>query len=173
LITIANLKLLERCILELAVESFGVYFLHLLFHSICQAISNRSSERKMQPILVVLLIFIPLVATQAPNGTSFCDYYSGSATASNATNAQITWITRFTVNVFGGNSSVFSGTTVQGVLSAGTYNSKQIRLVKYFDGSLYNTDGVNGLPQAVNWLDDGGQVALADGRLANSQTSNQ
>jgi hypothetical protein len=132
-----------------------------------------SLKTKMQPILSLLLVFIPFAAAQAPNGTSLCEYYSGSTTASNATDAQYKWITRFTVNVFGGNSSVFSGTTVQGVLSAGTYNSKPVRLVKYFDGSIYNTNGANGLPQAVNWLDDGGQIALAEGRLANSPTSNQ
>jgi hypothetical protein len=121
----------------------------------------------------ILLGLIHSAFGQAPNGTTPCDYYSGSAIAGNATDAQLKWIERFTVNLFGGNSSVFTGTTVQGVLSAGTYNGTPIHLVKYFDGSLYNTDGINGLPQAVNWLDDGGQVTLAQGRLANSLTSNQ
>lgn len=61
----------------------------------------------------------------------------------------------------------------QGVLNAGTFNGKPIRLTNYFDGSLYNVNGVNGLPTAVNWLDDGGVVTLSEGIISNSQTSNQ
>lgn len=61
----------------------------------------------------------------------------------------------------------------QGVLNAGTFNGKPIRLRNYFDGSLYNVNGVNGLPTAVNWLDDGGVVTLSEGIISNSQTSNQ
>jgi hypothetical protein len=62
---------------------------------------------------------------------------------------------------------------LQGVLNAGTYNGNPIQLHKYFDGTLYNVDGENGLPTAVNWLDDGGIVTLTEGRISNSQTSNQ
>jgi hypothetical protein len=122
---------------------------------------------------ILLLGLIPFTLAQAQNGTSPCDHYSQSALAANGTDAQIKWVNMFVVNLFGGNSSVFAGTTVQGILSAGTYNGVPMHLAKYFDGSLYNTDGKNGLPQAVNWLDDGGQVTLAQGRLANSPTSNQ
>jgi hypothetical protein len=122
---------------------------------------------------LLLLGYIALASSQAPSGTSVCDYYSASLNFDNKTDAQTQWIHQFVVNVFGGNSSVFSGTTVQGVLSAGTYNSTPIRLTKYFDGTMYSTDGPTGLPTSVNWLDDGGIVTLSEGRIANSQTSNQ
>ena len=62
---------------------------------------------------------------------------------------------------------------MQGILNAGTYNGSTIRLIRYFDGSLYSTNGINGQPTAVNWLDDGGVVALQGGVYANSNTSNQ
>jgi len=123
--------------------------------------------------ILLLLGIVAFTASQAPNGTSVCDFYSSSATAANGTAAQKAWITQFVVNVFGGNSTVFSGPSVLGVLSAATFNNTRINLVKYFDGTVYSTDGENGQPQAVNWLDDGGVVALENGRFANTNTSNQ
>ena len=76
-------------------------------------------------------------------------------------------------NLFGGNNTVFAGKQVQGILNAATYNGSTIRLIRYFDGSLYSTNGINGQPTAVNWLDDGGVIALQSGVYANSNTSNQ
>jgi len=122
---------------------------------------------------LLLLALVGYTASQAPNGTSVCDYYSSSLDSANQTNAQSKWITQFVVNVFGGNTTVFAGPSVTGVLAAATYNNTQIHLVKYFDGTLYSTDGKNGQPQAVNWLDDGGIVTLANGRIANTNSSNQ
>lgn len=137
---------------------------------------------------LLLLGSIAFAAAQAPAGSSICDYYASSFNTTNSTDAQIKWIYRFTANVFGGNNSVFGGSLVQvrtprmggrgsnvsqGVLNAGTFNGKPIRLRNYFDGSLYNVNGVNGLPTAVNWLDDGGVVTLSEGIISNSQTSNQ
>ena len=110
---------------------------------------------------------------QAPTGTSVCDHYSNSAQASNATAAQEAWIQEFVANVFGGNSTVFSQTSVQGILTPATFNGSTIHLLKYFDGSLYSTNSQSGSAGAVNWLDDGGIVALQSGQYANSNISNQ
>src|SRR5579871_4037609 len=127
------------------------------------------------PILFISL-FSSLFAftnSQAPSGTSVCDYYSARLNPDNFTNAQVKWITQFVTNVFGGNSTVFGGSQVQGILTPATFNGTTIHLIKYFDGFLYVTNSQTGKPGAVNWLDDGGIVALENGMYANSNTSNQ
>ena len=118
---------------------------------------------------------LALVGAQAPSSSSICDYYANPGSSGNATAAvaQRQWITKFVVNVFAGNSTLFSGTSVAGILTASSYNGTVIRLAKYFDGTLYSTDGTSGQPQAVNWLDDGGVVTMSSGIVANSNTTNQ
>jgi hypothetical protein len=145
---------------------------------------NTILDGKYYPRLVKMRSFIPfsfslsllaLVGAQAPSGTSSCDYYAKSDNTGNATatDAQQQWITNFVANVFAGNSTLFSGTSVVGILTASSFNNTPVRLVKYFDGTLYSTDGTTGQPQAVNWLDDGGVVTMSSGRIANSNTTNQ
>ena len=127
----------------------------------------------MRTITPFLLGLFTLANSQAPSGTSVCDYYSAPLNYSNSTDAQVKWITEFVTNVFGGNSTVFGGSPVEGILTPSTFNGTTIHLIKYFDGTLYVTNGKNNQPGAVNWLDDGGIVALESGRYANSNTSNQ
>lgn len=122
---------------------------------------------------LLFMSLIGLTSAQAPSGTSICDFYAAKQTTSNGTEGQRIWIESFVANVFGGNSSVFGKISVPGVLSAGTFNGKEIRLAKYFDGTRYSTQSKQGQPQAVNWMDDGGAITLASGRIANSNTSNQ
>lgn len=122
---------------------------------------------------LLLLSLISLTRAQAPSGTSICDFYAAKQTSVNSTEGQRIFIEGFVANVFGGNSSVFQNAQVPGILSAGTYNGKEIRLAKYFDGTRYSTQSKQGQPQAVNWMDDGGAITLASGRIANSNTSNQ
>jgi hypothetical protein len=120
------------------------------------------------PFLVLGLASV--VNSQTP---TICQTYAAKLGTGNATDLQTSFITQFVANVFGGNSSVFGGTAVPGVLTAGTYNNKTIRLAKYFDGSMYSTNSISGQPQAVNWMDDGGAITLNTGKIANSNTSNQ
>lgn len=127
----------------------------------------------MRTITPFLLSLFTFANSQAPSGTSVCDYYSANLNPNNVTDAQEKWITQFVTNVFGGNSTVFAGNQVQGILTPATFNGTTIHLIKYFDGSLYVTNGQNGQPGAVDWLDDGGIVALENGNYANSNTSNQ
>jgi len=126
--------------------------------------------RTIGPFLLGLFTF---ANSQAHNGTSVCDYYSAHLNPNNATDAQEKWIKQFVTNVFSGNSTVFAGNEVQGILTPATFNGSTIHLIKYFDGSLYVTNGKNGQPDAVNWLDDGGILALESGHYANSNNSNQ
>ncbi|KAF2663139.1 hypothetical protein BT63DRAFT_380420 [Microthyrium microscopicum] len=128
---------------------------------------------KVTRILACALGLVSLARSDAPSGTTVCDYYSAHYNPANTTDAQMQWIQAFVVNVFGGNSTVFTGTSVAGILTPGTFNGASVKLVKYFDGTLYATDGANGQPGAVNWLDDGGIVALATGNYSNTRTSNQ
>jgi hypothetical protein len=129
----------------------------------------------MRVLSLFLLGLATLTNSQAPAGTTICDYYSAklSPNTVNTTEAQTAFITQFVCNVFGGNSSVFTGTSVPGALTAGTFNGTEVHLAKYFDGSMYSTQSTTSQPQAVNWMDDGGAVILQQGKISNSNTSNQ
>jgi len=126
--------------------------------------------RTITPFLFALFTF---ANSQAPAGTTLCDYYATRYNPTNGSEAQSKWILQFVTNAFGGNNTVFTGNEVKGILSPATFNGTTVHLIKYFDGSVFSTNGKNGQAVAVNWLDDGGVVALENGQYANTNTSNQ
>ena len=65
------------------------------------------------------------------------------------------------------------GILVSGVLSPGTYNGTNVRLLPYFDGSLASTNNGSKSGVSVNFLDDGGIAPLVMNLPANGTGSNQ
>jgi hypothetical protein len=122
-------------------------------------------------IFSFLTLLLGLAYAQAPDDISVCNYY-GAKLNSDDTVGQKQFITTFVQNLFGGStSSVFSSTGVHGLLTPATYNDTTVSLHKYFDGSLFSTN--TGKADAINWLDDGGLVAIEAGMSSYTNSSNQ
>ncbi|KAK6335070.1 hypothetical protein TWF718_010512 [Orbilia javanica] len=128
-----------------------------------------------RPALEILCAIIFSLGCAVSAQDSFCDKYTRvlfkDATGSN----QYAFMTRLINTAFIGNYSGPSTVEITGILSPGTFNGKGISLLPYFNGGLASANrGYRpGNRTVINFLDDGGAFALAQGKPSYGPRSNQ
>ncbi|RDW85948.1 hypothetical protein BP5796_04273 [Coleophoma crateriformis] len=110
--------------------------------------------------------FLALVATlglslaQRPSTASTCDYYAEQLYGTNTSDTQHKLIESIVSLAFGGGSTVPNvSTSLTGIFNPGSFQSLNVDLRPWFDGSLASTN-LNNQGVGVDWLDGGGAAPL-------------
>ncbi|EPS44786.1 hypothetical protein H072_1215 [Dactylellina haptotyla CBS 200.50] len=122
-----------------------------------------------QGTLTSALLLAPLAVLAED---SLCDRYTKIIFRENTGSNQYSFMTRLVNTALIGNYTGPSKVNVTGILMPGTYDGQEVSLLPFFNGGLNSTN--RGLwPSIVNFIDDGGALALAQNKPAYGQRSNQ
>jgi len=121
-----------------------------------------------------IAVYLVLVDAAVPPNETICDYYTPILFGANNATTQMMHMTMLVNTALAGNYTMpNAGVAVTGILNPGSFQGTPVNLLPYFDASLRstNTGGING--SCVNFLDDGGFLALIKSMPANTMASNQ
>ncbi|KAK6529450.1 hypothetical protein TWF281_008623 [Arthrobotrys megalospora] len=106
---------------------------------------------------------------------SICDKYASILFGVNTGSNQYSFMTRLINTAFIGNYTGPSSVKITGILAPGTFNGEEVSLLPYFNGGLASANrGYRpGNRTVINFIDDGGVFALAQGKPSYGQRSNQ
>lgn len=122
---------------------------------------------------LILLSCHKIVRRCLGQSESICDIYAEQLFHENTAATQYLLITLFTNTALIGNYTTPNNNPVTGILIPDAFeDDTTVSLLKYFNGGLLSTNR-GGNPEAVNFLDDGGAIPLAQNKPANGESSNQ
>ncbi|KAK6353985.1 hypothetical protein TWF730_008405 [Orbilia blumenaviensis] len=106
---------------------------------------------------------------------SICDKYTSILFGDNTGSNQYSFMIRLVNTAFIGNYSGPSSVSITGILSPGSFNGEEVSLLPYFNGGLASANrGYRpGNRTVINFIDDGGVLALAQGKPSYGPRSNQ
>lgn len=113
-----------------------------------------------------------LLSTAALAQDSICDKYTKALFTDNTGKNQYTLLVKLVNTALIGNYTPGAKNAVTGILVPGDINGTAVNLLPYFNGGLVSTN-TGRKAGSVNFIDDGGALALAADKPATGTTSKQ
>lgn len=129
-------------------------------------------QLRFSTVVATLTFLLGIACAQRPTNASVCDYYATARYGANSSDTQLKFIQNVVCLAFEGGTKLNNvSSDITGILRKGKFNSMDIDLLQYFNGSRASTN-VNNAPIGINWLDQGGTTPLAAFLAGESQTLN-